>query len=257
MTEDRVIDLEIIVPGTPWAVWDAIATGPGIGSWFIPCDVEGRVGGTVTMDFGAFGKETARVTVWDPTERFAYEATDAEGGRTLSYEWIVQAGDAESSTVRLVNRGFAPGDEPDPDYESMSGGWPIFLENLRLHLMHFAGQHARPLIPTVMVPGGHDDAWASLCGALDVPVDLAEGAHFATSGDGVPVLHGIVEQTVHVPGVVTAYLLVMDAPAAGTAFLAAEGDGDEVACSVWLYLYDDADDVEDRWTPFLSERWPD
>jgi hypothetical protein len=31
--------------------------------------------------------------------------------------------------------------------------------------------------------------------------------------------------------------LLLDEPAPGTAFLAAEGDGDQVGVSVWLYLY--------------------
>jgi len=42
-------DLSIEVPGTPEEVWEAIATGPGISSWFVGCDVEQRDGGGVTL----------------------------------------------------------------------------------------------------------------------------------------------------------------------------------------------------------------
>ena len=35
----RSIQVEAEVPGTPEQVWDAIATGPGIGSWFYPADL--------------------------------------------------------------------------------------------------------------------------------------------------------------------------------------------------------------------------
>ena len=36
MNDERTIELSVDVPGTPEEVWDAIATGPGITSWFIP-----------------------------------------------------------------------------------------------------------------------------------------------------------------------------------------------------------------------------
>jgi uncharacterized protein YndB with AHSA1/START domain len=35
------------VPGTPEQVWEAIATGPGTEAWFVPAEIEGRVGGRV------------------------------------------------------------------------------------------------------------------------------------------------------------------------------------------------------------------
>ncbi len=57
--QQRMIDLSVEVPGTPEQVWLAIATGPGISSWFVPHDVAEREGGKVTMDFGPYGQETA------------------------------------------------------------------------------------------------------------------------------------------------------------------------------------------------------
>ena len=32
----RSVQAEVEVPGTPEEVWQAIATGPGISSWFVP-----------------------------------------------------------------------------------------------------------------------------------------------------------------------------------------------------------------------------
>ena len=37
----RSVEAEIEVPGTPETVWTAIATGPGISSWFVPAEVDG------------------------------------------------------------------------------------------------------------------------------------------------------------------------------------------------------------------------
>ncbi len=50
--ERRSIELEIEVPGTPEEVWRAIATGPGITSWYVPHEVEEREGGAALASFG-------------------------------------------------------------------------------------------------------------------------------------------------------------------------------------------------------------
>ena len=53
MTDDRrSIELEVDVVGTPEEVWRAIATGPGISSWYVPHEVEEREGGAATASFG-------------------------------------------------------------------------------------------------------------------------------------------------------------------------------------------------------------
>ncbi|MBV1893467.1 MAG: hypothetical protein KUG57_05420 [Ilumatobacteraceae bacterium] len=41
MADEPSIELEIEVEGTPEEVWRAIATGPGISSWYVPHTVEG------------------------------------------------------------------------------------------------------------------------------------------------------------------------------------------------------------------------
>ena len=38
----RSVQVEVEVPGTPEEVWQAIATGPGVSSWFVPTEVEER-----------------------------------------------------------------------------------------------------------------------------------------------------------------------------------------------------------------------
>jgi uncharacterized protein YndB with AHSA1/START domain len=36
----RSVQIEVVVPGTPEEVWQAIATGPGISSWMVPAEFE-------------------------------------------------------------------------------------------------------------------------------------------------------------------------------------------------------------------------
>src|SRR5207253_10231259 len=45
----RSIQVEVEVPGTPEEVWQAIATGPGISSWFVPTEFEEKDGKPVAV----------------------------------------------------------------------------------------------------------------------------------------------------------------------------------------------------------------
>ncbi|RJK94888.1 SRPBCC family protein [Vallicoccus soli] len=251
----RTIDLSVEVPGTPEEVWEAVATGPGISSWFVPHEVDERAGGGVRMDFGeGFGEETGTVTAWDPPRRVVFEGT---GERALAYEWLVEARDGGTCVVRLVNTGFGPGEDWDADYHGMSEGWRIFLANLRLHLTHHRGQRARAVIPTVMLPGPLDDAFSRLCAALGVRDDLGAGDRLEVAAPGAPALAGTVQERV-ATGASATYFLVLDAPAPGTAFVGVEGMGDQVGASLYLYLYGpDADAAAQEaagWRAFLEQR---
>lgn len=251
-SKDRVIDLSVEVPGTPEEVWDTIATGPGISSWFVPMEIEERVGGEVLMDFGEFGKDTATVTAWEPPRRVVFQGG---GERPLAYEWLVEARDGGTCVVRLVNTGFGPGDEWDADFGGMTEGWKLFFANLRLQMTHFRGQRARAIIPTVMVPGPRAAVWTKLCDALGVPASLAAGDRLATSGEGVPRLAGTVVEAGET-AMVTQYLLHLDEPAPGTCFIAVEGKAttaeEQVAASAYLYLYGPRRDEAPDWTPWLK-----
>lgn len=250
----RTIDLSIEVPGTPELVWEAIATGPGISSWFMPHRVEPHVGGAVVMDFGDFGQETGRVTAWEPPTRVVFEGSEGRGDGRLAYEWLVEARDGGTCVVRLVNSGFGTGQDWDNDYDGMSVGWRLFLENLRLYLTHFPGQAGRAITPVAMVPGPNAAAWEALCSALGVPPDLEAGHRFETSGEGVPALSGTIDGAGREEAI-SQYRMVLDEPVHGTAFVAAEGKGDQIMLSVWRYLYGDQPG-DDPWTAWLAQRFP-
>jgi uncharacterized protein YndB with AHSA1/START domain len=228
----RAIDLTIEVAGTPEEVWQAIATGPGISSWYVPHTVEEREGGAMSASFGP-GPEmqvTGRVAAWDPPHRVVFDGGEDSGG--LAFEWLVEARDGGSCVVRLVSTGFGEGAEWDDQYDEMTEGWKLFLLNLQLHLAHFRGETATAVMPTSMWAGPPDDAWARLTTGLGVPARPAAGNSIATTASGAPLLAG---QVVDVGPLRMA--LLVDRPARGTAFLAVEGHGETVAVSVWSWLY--------------------
>src|SRR5262245_39395093 len=255
MDDDRrAIELEVEVSGTPEEVWRAIATGPGISSWYVPHTVEGREGGAAMASFGP-GPEMqvpGRVAVWEPPRRIVFDGGEGVGG--LAFEWLVEARDGSHCVVRLVNTGFGDGGEWDDQYDGMTEGWQLFLLNLRLHMQHFAGQTATSALPVGQWAGPREEAFTRLTDALGIPSAPAVGDRVAVSAPGAPALAGTVAAAAP-----WRLAVVVDEPAPGTAMLAVEGEGDPVNVSVWSYLYgpdgaEAARRAEAAWSNWLAGR---
>jgi uncharacterized protein YndB with AHSA1/START domain len=252
--ENRSVELEVEVVGTPEEVWRAIATGPGISSWYVPHTVEEREGGAATARFGP-GPEMlipGRVAAWDPPRRIVFDGGEGTGG--MAFEWLVEARDGGTCVVRLVNSGFGSGEEWDDQYDGMTEGWQLFLLNLKLHLAHFGGQTATASLPTATWSGPRDEAWRTLTDQLGIPRAPAVGDRVQASADDAPTLAGTV---VDVDSWRLA--LLVDQPAPGTAMIAVEGHGDRVNVSIWSYLYGSdgaaaAQRDEPRWAKWLADR---
>jgi len=61
----RSIQVEVEVPGTPEQVWEAIATGPGVSSWFVPTEIDGSAGGNMVCHFAPGMDSKATITSWE------------------------------------------------------------------------------------------------------------------------------------------------------------------------------------------------
>jgi uncharacterized protein YndB with AHSA1/START domain len=231
----RSIDLTVEVPGTPEQVWEAVASGPGITAWFVPAKVDGRVDGTVELDFGpGYGTETARITAWDPPRRFVAEVA-SEGRPVFATEWLVEARDGGTCVVRLINSGFGGGADWDAEYDATQAGWRLFLYNLRLFLTHFPGQRCASVLVNARAAGPAARAFAELAGALGLPAGAREGERVAATAPGAPSLAGVVERSE--PNMLA---LLLEKPAPGIGFVAAEPIGDGSAhASIYAYLFGD------------------
>ena len=224
----RSIELEIEVAGSPEEVWRAVATGPGISSWYVPHTVEERAGGVANASFGP-GPEMqvgGRVVEWDPPRRIVFDGGPSDDG--LNFEWLVEARDSQTCVVRLVNTGFGSGGPWDDQFDAMTDGWRMFLFNLQLHLAHFPGQTATSMLPMAMWSGDSPDIWVRLVAALGIANTPILGERIVVTASDAPPLAGTVAAAS--PGRLA---LLLDTPCPGTAFLAVEG----TAVSIWSYLY--------------------
>jgi uncharacterized protein YndB with AHSA1/START domain len=157
-------EAELHADATPEQVWDAIATGPGIDSWFMGRS-EVEPGEVVRTAFGGYTPES-RVTAWEPPTRLAYATDPAPDGRFVAFEFLVEGRASGSTVIRAVTSGFLPGDDWEAEYDAMGFGNALFRRTLVEYLHHFAGRTARPV--TVFGPAVADweAAWRSLFVAL-------------------------------------------------------------------------------------------
>jgi hypothetical protein len=191
-----------------------------------------------------------RVAAWEPPHRVVFDGGDGVDG--LAFEWLVEARDGGTCVVRLVNTGFGSGDDWDAQYDGMAEGWPLFLLNLRLHREHFAGRQATAALPTATWAGPRDAAWKALVEALGLPAVLDAGHPARARAAGAPALAGAV-----VEAGATRIALVLDEPARGTAFVAVEGNGDQVSVSIWSYLYGEEGAAAAARDEPRGQRWHD
>lgn len=182
----RSVQVEIEVPGTPAQVWQAIATGPGVSSWFVPTQIEEREGGAVTASFGPEMDSAATITTWDPPRRFVAESADlGADAPPIATEWIVEARASGVCVVRVVHSLFASSDDWDNQLESFEGGWPLFFRILRLYLTHFSGQLCTAFRVMGMAPEPAAPAWE----ALTAPLGLSGIRARAACGARPPTRH--------------------------------------------------------------------
>lgn len=252
--QTRSIELEIEVQGTPEEVWQAIATGPGVSSWYVPHTIEEREGGAASARFGP-GPEMqvdGRVAAWEPPSRFVLDG--GEGVPGLAFEWLIETRSGDTCIVRLVNSGFSSDAEWDDQYDGMTEGWKLFLLNLQLHLEHFRGRTATAMLPTSPWEGSRIDAWRELTAALGISDSPAIGSQVTIEPESGLLLAGTVVDVAN-----WRLALLLDQPAEGTAFIAAETVNNQTGVSVWSYLYgpDGADIAardEPRWQSWLTKQ---
>ena len=254
----RSIEAEVEVPGTPEEVWQAIATGPGITSWFVPSTVEERVGGTATANFGPGMESVATIKEWDPPRRFTIETVEDPAQGPVATEWIVEARAGGLCVVRVVHSWFASTDDWDKQFEGHQEGWASFFRILRLYLKHFRGQPGSQIQLTGFGPEPKEKAWEALTSSLGIGKPTV-GQRIKTSGDAPP-LSGVVER-VGEAAYPEELLIRLDQPAPGLCHIFAMAMGGMILLSMRMYLYGPqaaaaAAQATPVWQAWMNQRFP-
>ena len=256
----RSVQVEVEVPGSPEQVWEAIATGPGISSWFVPAEFEERDGKPVAvkLDFGAGMTTNAPVTMWDPPRKWAAQSDGwVPGSPPIANEWSVEARGGGTCIVRIVHSLFASTDDWDDQLEGTKSGWPAFLRTLRIYLTHFRGRRSTTMKWMAPAAGTDAEAWERLTAALGL-TGVSVGQRW-TAPAGVPALSGVAEYVSQGP---YDALLRLDRPGPGIAALGAfsfPGGQSMVAVNFYLYGDDAGATVAHEspiWEAWLQERFP-
>lgn len=255
-TGKRWVEMEVIVPGTPEQVWQAVATGPGCTAWFTRTEIEERVGGTILFDLGPYGSSRGEVTIWEPPSRFGYvEREWSEGAPPVETEVKVTSRPDGKCLFRMTHSLIASTDDWDASLEGFEKGWPGFFEVLRLYLTHFPGSKAAAFQAMTSVEAPQLEVWKRLTEALELAA--ANVGEERTTPEQPDRLSGTVERVQQ--GDRERYVLLrLTAPAPGVALIGTYRMGNATNASIVLYLYGDdaeqqAGSSEPKWRNWFRE----
>jgi len=211
---------KIVLEATPEEVWDKVATGPGLSSWFVPHELEPRKGGYGRADFGGGTYTEGRVLEFEPGRRIALGSErvpsdvgaepEPETGNRLEF-WIGEdreepedfpggdyrgVGDvrgrrakpgAARTVLYLRQEGF-----PDVDQEVYEDGWDVYLHTLSEHFRHFRGKTALTTTTLVRAPRDRKDAFETVVRGLGVQ-GAGEGDQVSCQPGGRETIDGVVD----------------------------------------------------------------
>lgn len=254
----RSAEVDIEVPGTPEEVWQAIATGPGVSSWFVPTAFEESGGRPVaqTSTFGPGMVARFAVTAWDPPRTFTAQSEGWGGSPPIASEWRVEARAGGVCLVRVVNSLFASTDDWDDQLEAGVSAWPSFFRTLRIYLAHFRGQRATITQFVAPVAGTESQAWDRLTSSFGL-TGATVGQPWSAPA-GAPALGGLVAYVSQDPNDL---LVRLDAPGPGVAAFGSFDMGGQAMVAVNVYRYgEQAEETTARETPlwraWMEARFP-
>ena len=129
-----------------------------------------------------------------------------------------------------MTSGFLSEADWQAEYDGTAEGWQLFLSNLRLYLLHFAGQRCASMLVQQLSEVTPDDAWRQLTGSLGRPEIPTVGQRVSVSN--APTLSGRVERFQS-----RLMTLLLDAPSRGIGVVGTESFAGKGFPMVYLYLF--------------------
>jgi uncharacterized protein YndB with AHSA1/START domain len=180
---------EITLAATPEQVWDAIATGPGLDSWFMGhSEVEPRAGGTNRLEMPGYSQEMM-ITAWEPGRHLAFRGDDTDG-TFAAFEFLIEGREGGSSVLHCVHNGLLA-DDWEAQYDGIKEGDRTHLRKLAVYLAHFPDRTSTFSL-FLIGPIVAGDVWSMFADALSVD-DLADGALVRLNVPGLPETEGVID----------------------------------------------------------------
>jgi uncharacterized protein YndB with AHSA1/START domain len=180
------------VDATPEQVWEAIATGPGMDSWFMGRnEIEPRQGGRGLWSIGGFTAKST-VTAWDPPNHFVSTGDEAPDGSRHQFDYRVEEREEGGSTIRYAHTGMLVGDW-EAEYDAMSEGDPMYLHKLVQYLTYFSGRFATGVDAQGPNVPDRERVMSMFKRGLGLPDDVAEGDEVHLMPEGLPAIDGVVD----------------------------------------------------------------
>jgi hypothetical protein len=171
---------EVVLPGTPEQVWEAVATTADNAAWLFPneIDPDGR---------GA--------AVWDPPRHLELRQEGEDWFNAI--EFVIEGRDGATSVLRYAHSGIFV-DDWDTQYDAAQSHTDFYLHNLGEYLEHFGG---RPVTYIGDAPAGLQgppssatpDGFRRLQEALGLGAGFDEGESVRLTPQGLVPVEGILD----------------------------------------------------------------
>jgi hypothetical protein len=169
---------EVELDATPEAVWEAIATGPGLAAWFMPMEID---------------PDSPMVTSHERGRRFAVRMPSEADGSFHAFDYRIEPTGPGGTVLRFSHSGFTSDDWGD-EFETMTAfGWDMYLHTLSQYLVHFPGRAAQYLEADGPPASADDTLWPRLVAALGLTEDAEAGTRVRLDLPGVGPVEGIVD----------------------------------------------------------------
>ncbi|WP_448003383.1 SRPBCC family protein [Agromyces bauzanensis] len=176
---------------SPDTVWDAIATGPGLSSWFMGATDVDPDAGTVRTTMGSYVQESA-IGAYEPGRHFSFRGAESPDGRFFAMEFLIEARASGSTVLRVVSSGFLPDDDWEAEYEAMLTGGRMYRHTLVEYLTHFTGRPGIAIAASARF-GELDRRWKAIRTDLGVRGDESLGDTVRLTPTGLPEVVGVVD----------------------------------------------------------------
>ena len=245
ITEDngrRGVAVTVELDVTPEQCWQAIATGAGISSWFLPTDVDERVGGEIRFHFAPGESSGGSVTAWEPPALFSYVEKGGwmPGAPDLATDCTIEPLPGGGCRLRIAHSMQADGAQWDDTFKGFAVGWASAFRVLRRYVREHPGERAA----SFRIGGGSKasrvETWRMLRAALALD-NAGTNGRYTSAGAGAPLLAGTLEAATP-DGIAEEAFVYVDTPARGYAVFTVHGwgGGTQVTLSVFLFGADAA-----------------